>query len=498
MTDRDKFALIVNIGGYFVNCGPVVEYICGSLKSIYGLNADRFGYFDLEEEIKKLGVNKYEKIVYRIPDAGVGADSLRDVTDDKGVMEIISCGKNKKTIVQIYVVGGDINDDGADENVEASFQTKSSSQQDTDDGEEVNGLSRAEASIGKELADQLEDINDIIDNFTSVEHGEGDAQTNSACAGLGSQESSDDEDYFPTGVSSSDGDLSDDHLSDDDEYVQARKNLKESRKKVQDWDDDAGYTHPMATTEMDFEEDELCLQKVHNKKSCTLPEVEKPAMKPKGRPRKHTAPHTVVQPPQTEVQPPQTEIMTSPPSETMTSPPVERLTRPPGLYETRTTFSEDEAGKLGQQFGLLDFGEEHDRVMKLLDFRKKSSKLGFHFEEEWEIGFDWRPGLRTVDDKDLAVVSCADGSLLLVEMGGPTSTGSLTINLADNLVIVGGAGGAFATVRSAGVRPAAARRTPPAGHTIQSLWTPPENTIYSRWIPTTGIKSPPSVPSPPP
>ncbi|GER54174.1 transcription elongation factor S-II [Striga asiatica] len=35
------------------------------------------------------------------------------------------------------------------------------------------------------------------------------------------------------------------------------KNLKEFKKKVQDCDDDAGYTHPMATTEMDFEEDEL-------------------------------------------------------------------------------------------------------------------------------------------------------------------------------------------------------------------------------------------------
>ncbi|GER39413.1 protein kinase superfamily protein, partial [Striga asiatica] len=246
----DKFALIVNIEGYFVNCGPIVEYICGSLK-----------------------INKYEKTVYRIPGAGVGADSLRDVTDDKGVMDIISCGKNKKTIVQIYVVG--------DENAEASFQTKSSSQQDTDDREEVNvlsqdeasfhtqasqqdiddreevnGLSQAEASNEDEPADQLEDINDIIDNFTSVEHGEGDAKTNSSCVGLGSQESSDDEDYFPTGVSSSNDDMSDDHLSDDDEYVQARKNLKESKKKVQDWDDNAGYTHPMATAEMDFEEDQ--------------------------------------------------------------------------------------------------------------------------------------------------------------------------------------------------------------------------------------------------
>ncbi|GER45771.1 DNA binding, partial [Striga asiatica] len=238
---------LVNIGGYFVNCGPIVEYICGSLKNL--------ATFDLQEEIKKLGVNKYEKIVYRIPGAGVGANSLRDVTDDKGVMEIISCGKNKKTIVQIYVVGGDIDDDEADENAEASFQTKSSSQQDIDDREEVNGLSQdeesfhtqasqqdiddreevnglsqAEASIEEEPADQFEDINDIIDNFTSVEHGEGDAETNSACAGLGSQESYDDEDYFPTGVSSSDDDLSDDHLSDDDEYVKATKNLKESKK----------------------------------------------------------------------------------------------------------------------------------------------------------------------------------------------------------------------------------------------------------------------------
>ncbi|GER54175.1 translation initiation factor IF-2, partial [Striga asiatica] len=120
---KDKFALIVNIGGYFLKCGPIVDYLGGSLKSIYGLD--------------KLGVNKYEKIVYRIPSAGVGADSLKDITDDKGVMEIISCGNNRKTVVQIYVVGGDINDDREGENTQSA-----SHMQDIDDRQEVNGLRR--------------------------------------------------------------------------------------------------------------------------------------------------------------------------------------------------------------------------------------------------------------------------------------------------------------------------------------------------------------------
>ncbi|GER45770.1 hydroxyproline-rich glycoprotein family protein, partial [Striga asiatica] len=65
---------------------------------------------------------------------------------------------------------------------------------------------------------------------------------------------------------------------------------------------------------------------------------------PRGRPRQHTAPHTVVQPHQTEVQPPQTETMTSPPSKTMTSPPVERLTRPP--VQRMTTRSVEKINKL--------------------------------------------------------------------------------------------------------------------------------------------------------
>ncbi|GER31535.1 nitrogenase iron-iron protein alpha chain [Striga asiatica] len=285
---RDKFALIVNIGGYFVNCGPVVEYICGSLKSIYGLDADRFGYFDLQEEIKKLGVNKYEKIVYRIPNAGVGADSLRDVIDDKEVMEMISCGKNNKTIVQIYVVGGDIIDDEADENVEASFQTKSSSQQDTDDGEEVNGLSQAEASIEEEPAGQLEDINDIIDNFTSVEHGE------------------------------------------------------EAKGKA---------------------------QKAYCTPHCGLNFYS--FINPRGRPRQHTAPHTVVQPPQTET-------MTSPPSETMTSPPVERLTRPP--VQRMTTRSVEKINNLPEE-------EEGRGVgLPLLEEEEEGKVVGLPLLEEEEEG----------------------------------------------------------------------------------------------------------------
>ncbi|CAA0837648.1 Unknown protein, partial [Striga hermonthica] len=172
----EKFTLVVNFGGYFVKCGPIMEYLTGTLKSIYGLDADRFGYFDLQEELQKLGVKKYEKIVYRIHDASLGADSLRDVTDDKGVMEIISCGKNKRTVIQIYVVGGDIIDDEADENAEdreevnGLSQTQSESQRDEDDGEEVNGLSQTQSDSQKD-EDDGEEVNGLNETKSDGQQG---------------------------------------------------------------------------------------------------------------------------------------------------------------------------------------------------------------------------------------------------------------------------------------------------------------------------------------
>ncbi|GER42521.1 cytochrome P450, partial [Striga asiatica] len=94
-----KFSIFVNYGGQFVNCGTSVEYLGGKFKTVHGLDVDRFGYFDLKEVVEKLGVEKFEKLVYRIP-RNNGADMFK---------------------VEVYVVGEIIEEDNSEN--EASVES---------------------------------------------------------------------------------------------------------------------------------------------------------------------------------------------------------------------------------------------------------------------------------------------------------------------------------------------------------------------------------------
>ncbi|GER55642.1 E3 Ubiquitin ligase family protein [Striga asiatica] len=104
MKDSGKFSIFFNYGGYFVKLENVVDYLGGSFKRVHGLDVDRFGYFDLKEEVEMLGVGKFERIVYRVPD-GTGKEIFKDAVDDSVVMEMIRDSTQKRSLVEVYVVG---------------------------------------------------------------------------------------------------------------------------------------------------------------------------------------------------------------------------------------------------------------------------------------------------------------------------------------------------------------------------------------------------------
>ncbi|XP_042046763.1 uncharacterized protein LOC121792753 isoform X2 [Salvia splendens] len=51
----DEFAIYFHYGGGFENIDGVKNYTGGSFVGRYGFDPDKFGYFDIEEEVKKLG-----------------------------------------------------------------------------------------------------------------------------------------------------------------------------------------------------------------------------------------------------------------------------------------------------------------------------------------------------------------------------------------------------------------------------------------------------------
>ncbi|CAA0841463.1 Unknown protein, partial [Striga hermonthica] len=127
----DKFLIFVNYGGRFIKCGTSVEYLGGSFKTIHGLDVDRFGYFDLKEEVEKLGVDKFGKLVYIIP-RKVGADNFKDVVDNSAVMEMIGHATRERTLLEVYVVGEIIEEGNNEEEVVVESASRSDEQFDID------------------------------------------------------------------------------------------------------------------------------------------------------------------------------------------------------------------------------------------------------------------------------------------------------------------------------------------------------------------------------
>ncbi|GER49579.1 isoleucine--tRNA ligase [Striga asiatica] len=188
--NSEKFSLFFNYGGTFIKIGDSTEYFGENS------NTDRFGYFDLVEEVEKLGVKEFDKIMYQDPEK-LGYAGMKEIVDDSGVMEMIDTGHKLRFVIQVYVAA--------------------------------------------------------------------------------------------MGVSSSNDDLTDEeHASDDDEYLEARQNLRKCKNKMVEEDGGANNTFPDCLPQMDLDG----CEKGHNKKSCTNPQVEKPPKNPRGRLKKNPGPQS--------------------------------------------------------------------------------------------------------------------------------------------------------------------------------------------------------------
>ncbi|GER42587.1 hypothetical protein STAS_19382, partial [Striga asiatica] len=103
-------------GGTFIKVGDSTEYFGGDFKTVYDLDIDRFGYFDLVEEVEKLGVKEFDKIMYQVPKK-LGYAGMKEIVDNSGVMEMINIGTKFRTIIEVYVVESNPKDDGDGANV---------------------------------------------------------------------------------------------------------------------------------------------------------------------------------------------------------------------------------------------------------------------------------------------------------------------------------------------------------------------------------------------
>ncbi|GER52243.1 ubiquitin-specific protease 11, partial [Striga asiatica] len=212
--------LFINHCGQFVKVGNDFEYYGEEVTSRYGFDKDRFGYFDLLEEVQKLGYTKGEKLYFR-------ANNSRKYVhmhNDEDVMEMLSMMEPGKHYVQIYVDSGSTNESKGDDKQKGIADVQQAADdnvcEDSTDEEyiveessESDGLSLDEIeSCELDALGQLsgEELDQFIDNF---------------------HEDSTDEEYVPEEESSESDGLGGDELgTDDEEYFEARRKRAESKK----------------------------------------------------------------------------------------------------------------------------------------------------------------------------------------------------------------------------------------------------------------------------
>ena len=67
-------------------------------------DADRFGYFDIVEEVEKNLEYKHDRICYKIPNMSMN-EGLTDIKSDVEVMEILKYIDKKDRMLNIFVQG---------------------------------------------------------------------------------------------------------------------------------------------------------------------------------------------------------------------------------------------------------------------------------------------------------------------------------------------------------------------------------------------------------
>ena len=101
---EDNFSIYFNHGGRFATLDGNVVYADGEITGKHFFDADRFGYFDIVEEVEKNLEYKHDRICYRIPNMSMN-EGLRDIISDVEVMEMLKYLDKKDIMMNVYVQG---------------------------------------------------------------------------------------------------------------------------------------------------------------------------------------------------------------------------------------------------------------------------------------------------------------------------------------------------------------------------------------------------------
>ncbi|KAL1534010.1 hypothetical protein AAHA92_31415 [Salvia divinorum] len=85
-----------------VKDGMLELYVGGDTFNKAHFDADRFGYFNLVDEIQQLGYNQWSRVAFKVPRSMV----MVDIKDDKDVMNMLSHLEFRISILHVYIVGG--------------------------------------------------------------------------------------------------------------------------------------------------------------------------------------------------------------------------------------------------------------------------------------------------------------------------------------------------------------------------------------------------------
>ncbi|KAG6428383.1 hypothetical protein SASPL_112634 [Salvia splendens] len=101
---RDDFSIQFRHGGNLVQDGSLEVYIGGDETQKSHFDAEKFGFFDLIDEIKQLGYAKWSRVAFKVPKSM----KMLDIKDDKDAMGMLSYLQLRICVLHVYVVGGEL------------------------------------------------------------------------------------------------------------------------------------------------------------------------------------------------------------------------------------------------------------------------------------------------------------------------------------------------------------------------------------------------------
>ena len=104
----DVFGLYIHHGGHYISNGKFQKYVGGGTAQASGLDPDKFGYFDLVEELNKIEIDTWSRLTFVNPMTATHVD----IRSDKEVMEMLSStlgvSFNRMCTIYILLMGGSL------------------------------------------------------------------------------------------------------------------------------------------------------------------------------------------------------------------------------------------------------------------------------------------------------------------------------------------------------------------------------------------------------